>query len=421
MCLMIKKNKNILIFLSIGIVLIVSMFFALNNKKEYHELPKVKLKDTFKNKQFALMLEQKNGEYQESEGELPTEGYVFNESKSDCVDVNGKVIDNTIDYDYENYTITLNTDKTCYCYLYYDIEPNINFLRSKDIDGHLTTELTGGLYRYQGLYTDDVRNYICLGDNCCKTSECSADSNDDMYRIIGINSYGELKVIKKTAFTEALSWHTDYNVDVEWLNSDLFHRLNDYEEGTMYQSNSFYSILTPDLKSLIVKKYWMYGDTNTEDNAIRYIGDKIYAVETGKEETTHGVKSDNAEGYISEPYLWNKSIEAFIGLQYLHDYIYAYPGGSPGENSIASNAWIHLSHNEVNHPTNSHANYFGYEWTMTRAGFSANYYMARYINMAGVIFLNPYKYTFAVRPVFYLSNAIELSGQGSLDDPFVLI
>ena len=170
MCLMIKKNKNILIFLGVGIVLIVSIFFSLN-KKEYHELPKVKIKESIKNKQFALLLEQTKGkgDYKESVGELPTEGYVFNESKSGCTDINGKIIDESLNYDYETYTVLVDTSKTSYCYLYYDIEPNIKFFRSKDKDNHLTKELTGGLYRYQGIYekdedgnvTNDVENYLC--------------------------------------------------------------------------------------------------------------------------------------------------------------------------------------------------------------------------------------------------------------------
>ena len=206
-----------------GLVLVVSMFFAFSSKKEYHELPKVKIKEPLNNKQFALMLEQANGEYKESTGEFPTEGYVFSESKSGCTDINGKVIDGALSYDYETYTVLLDTSKTSYCYLYYDIEPNIKYLREKDTDNHLTSELAGGLYRYQGLVekddagnvTEDVENYLWLGSNCSEYGE-------NLYRIIGINAKGELKIIQRTS-TKKAKWWSDNTTDIKWPDSDVFH------------------------------------------------------------------------------------------------------------------------------------------------------------------------------------------------------
>ena len=67
MCLMMKRNKNILIFLGIGIVLIVSIFFVFNNKQEYKELPQVKLKDNKSNEKLAILVEKntQKGTYEE--------------------------------------------------------------------------------------------------------------------------------------------------------------------------------------------------------------------------------------------------------------------------------------------------------------------------------------------------------------------
>ena len=61
-----NRNKliKIISFIIVVFALIISAIFLFNNKdNEYKELPKVKLKEQSNSKQFALMLEQDNGEY----------------------------------------------------------------------------------------------------------------------------------------------------------------------------------------------------------------------------------------------------------------------------------------------------------------------------------------------------------------------
>ena len=410
-----RNNKKILLGIILLLITITSVFLVFNKKEEYKELPKVKIKGQNNKKQFALMLEKTkgSGDYQESDGELPTEGYVFNKEKSSCTDINGKKIDGILDYDYENYIALLDTSKTSYCYLYYDIEPNISYLRDKDTESHLSKGLTGGMYRYQGLYTDDVRNYICLGENCCNTEECSADTNDSMYRIIGINAQGELKVIKKTALTEAMRWYSTNKSDVDWLNSDLFHRLNDNENGT-YKDSSFYNGLNQNLKNLIIKKEWMYGRIVE----MQWNSAEMYKMETGKQVAPYRKKNENDYDYVIEYYLWNESVLAHIGLQYIHDYMLAYPGGNPENKDSAINSWIHLSHNEKNHPSNSV--FVGSDYLLSKLGYwNSGNYNAWYIRVDGDIPINGgYNGFQGIRPVFYLSNDIELTGEGTLTSPF---
>ena len=122
-----NKNRNILIFIGIAIFLLGGLFLLFNKSHAYHELPKVKLKDNDNVKQLALMVEQTKGtgNYEDKSAEyvsaFPTNGYRLNEGMSGCTDMNGKTIDNAIEYDYDNYTLTVNTSNTAYCYLYYDI------------------------------------------------------------------------------------------------------------------------------------------------------------------------------------------------------------------------------------------------------------------------------------------------------------
>ncbi len=119
---MLKENKKILIIFSIGIVLIVSMFFVFNKKEEYKELPRVKLKDSINTSGLAIMVESdyKTEKYTKWENkEFPTNGYTLNRIKSGCVDKNGNNID-ALTYNEDNKTISIKTKQSVYCYLYYD-------------------------------------------------------------------------------------------------------------------------------------------------------------------------------------------------------------------------------------------------------------------------------------------------------------
>ncbi len=291
---------------------------------------------------------------------------------------------------------------------------NADIAEENDKTDILTDTSVGGMHRYQG--TGDVNNYICLG------SECS-ENGKDLYRIIGITDDGEIKVIKKTALTS--KWHTD-DIDIEWPDSDLFHQLNDYAESEYgshtYDSTSFYSKLSEQLKPYIVKKDWMYGDTNLEyDSADMYNGNKVYAIETGGEPTTHRVKNENNYNYTEQPYTWSKKVSAYIGLQYIHDYIYAYPGGEPGNYTTAKNAWIYFSKND-------NSNYYS-EFLISRYGYfysksgyvSSHGYESLAVYLSdGCVNISALTYTGAVRPVFYLSSDVSLSGEGTLNTPYTI-
>ncbi len=451
---MIKKNKNTFIFLSMGLVLVVSMFFSFNKKDEYKELPKVKVKDTFKNKQFALMLEQDNGEYKESTGELPTEGYVFNKEKSGCTDVNGKIIPNAIGYDYETYTVLVDTSKTSYCYLYYDKEPNIGYLRSKDNNSQLTKELTGGMYRYQG--TNDVANWICFGTK--DIEQCKENIDKYMYRIIGINAKGELYLLKETFLKEddvtVFAWNNDYlisdtatylcpnGVCPEWNDADLFKRINGIFNGTsdgsgstsgesdtdIFVDSEYYEYLKSgdevnggeeesDWYSLIQTHSWYYGDTIERNNV--YNGNEIYAIETGDDgdgKTVHYVKGEDGK-VTSETYTWTNKVDAKISLMYIHDYTYAYPGGNPNNATNVKNSWIFFQKDGYNNSSS-------WEWLSTRWGIynaSSTNVFARSVNSnSDLNGGSNLVIGIGVRPVFYLSNKINLSGNGTKESPYTL-
>ncbi len=410
------NSKKILVtFLLVIELILVNLTYQSFLHKEINKEEK-----TVEKKQFAMFIKEDN-EYVEYKGDsLFPEGYFINNDLSKCVDENDNVVDNAISS--MGSSVTITSSKTIYCTLYFDKNETLEYLRSKDSINALSKNIVGDMYRYQGIYSDDIRNYICL-DNCCKTEECEADDNDDMYRIIGINENGELKVIKKTALTEAMQWHTVLESDTEWPDSDLFHRLNDSEEGT-YKDNSFYSTLNQNLKNIIVAKDWLYGDYYPIPT---YDGNNLYSVETGILDVIHYIKENDNK--VMKTYKWNKSINAYLGLMHMYDYLYAYKtndldAGKPGSNVNAVNSWIHISHNEVDYPLNSQSNRLGSEWLITRFGYNEttnnNNIYSRAISLNGTLGIDWITYREIVRPVFYLSSDIELNGEGSLTNPFTI-
>ena len=418
---MLKKNKNILIYLSIGIVLIVSMFFVFNKKdNEYKELPKVKLKEQTNLKQFALMLEQTSGkgDYQESSDELPTIGYHFNKEKSGCTDINGKVINDVLDYDYENYVVLLDTSKTSYCYLYYDkltLGETIRKINSKG----LNSDLEGGLYRYQGV-KNEVDNYVCLNEEC---------DSSNRYRIIGINEDNEVKLIKEESLG-TITYGNDIDIDTSWPDSNIYKALNT-------DNNSFYNTLTNDIKDMIIEKdwynarmYWSFFEQTSKDI------EKMYKIETGQEKTTYyenvPVSEEGKEGVICNIVTkdlghlnekmcyvtkneYAKSKKFNIGLMYIHDYYYSIQKGGYDCNynskneAICMTSWILNNANE--------------EWLLSTRGYANDYgiYSQYAITLKSVVSDKHYKSSLNYRPVFYISKDLSvIKGNGTVDEPFII-
>ena len=338
-------------------------------------------------------------------------------------------------------------------------------LRSKDTQGYLSPTIQGGMYRYQAAFEDsdssEMTNWICFGT----TENCGA--NDElidkyMYRIIGITPDGELYLLKETFLKEenstGFAWNDEYQIsgsgaDVcpngicpEWNEADLFQRINGTANGTKSGSGDANDGIDNDtdifvdseeydyLRSgdnvnggtsasiwynLISDHEWMYGDT--VDKSSIYNGDTAYKIETGKKETTYYTQQPaDSTTVVEETYKWpnTNKVKAKISLMYIHDYIYAYPGGTPENDSTAKNAWVFFQKDEYNSSPIM-------EWLSVRCGVITPYleYMrARNINSTGTVNRPPLNSNPAARPVFYLSSNVKIKdgGEGTKTNPFIL-
>ena len=163
-----KKEISIII---LSILLVLFGFLTIKSlKNKPVVLDEVKLKDIEigKKRTFAIMLQDEVGgtTYTESSSSsFPSSGYTFNSTKSGCMDANGEKIDNALSYDDETHKASVTTNKTSYCYLYFDIEtPTSPFI---ELLGNKMTQYTGkvtDIYTDYGVGVDATKVYY-MNDN----------------------------------------------------------------------------------------------------------------------------------------------------------------------------------------------------------------------------------------------------------------
>ena len=436
----IKYKKYII---SIVLILLLSLFF-LNMKyllpKKYKEIPEVKLREIKNSKTFAIMI-QNGEEYEEySSNKWPDENYQFKEAK--CVNDNGALVDNAITF--ENGKATLKINQTIYCTLYFD-KSTLGKLRDNEISANkhnLSSDIQGGMYRYQGNNNDEIYNYICFGTankNDCINEETGYDKY--MYRIIGITKEEKLYIIKMKGVEEenkkTFAWNSKYDSSsdclgdaCEWPNSDIYKRLNgEASNGNpIFINNVRYEYMEENnlWYKKIEKHDWMYGDvynaasTSTLNDETIYgainNGLILYDIETGAKPTLTYDYSQSK--YVKHQWSTKKIASAKIGLMYLHDYYLAYDSErdwSYKANTLDTNNWLFI---ENNYNTTGDSS----EWLISRIGGHSNMVHGAWrICDSGFVCANGLQYSRVIRPTFYILPTIKIkSGTGSISNPFIL-
>ncbi len=330
---------------------------------------------------------------------------------------------------------TLNIDVT-----FQDLDCNVGvskvetYLRSKDTENKLTADKVYGMYRYQGnsivtkVNTDEDgyfesvdktdtmnSNYICLGSDCSETS-------NDMYRIIGITEDGLMKVVKNTPANDSIAWNSDYQTDIKWPKSELYKYLN----------TEYYNTLPIELKNKIINTTWLYGDVNQNDllsnprimelmGTLQGAGDegakkeaatelaKLMATETINLESQNATSKTVGNISLMSVTDYCSSFESDKDLNCMSTTVNADLLGST-ETSDFGISWLA--------PQNEWNEGYGWEWTMSRSGFRSSAYHAWYVLALGPLNNNYVNLERAARPVFYLASDVEISGSGTIGDPF---
>ena len=283
-------------------------------------------------------------------------------------------------------------------------EKNLELLKATTDEDHLKVAYEGDeLIRYIGNYdevtykTDSVKkainNFICFGTNNIDT--CTKSPATYMYRIIGITTENvnrdlgleknQLKIIKAEPNSDgkSVAWNDDFSSDIPWDSADV---------QKTYLNTTFMKTIT-DIKELVGTHNWsdLIGVNESPNNGPKwYIGDKT---SYGASETTTKSSSQHQ-----------------IGLMYQSDY---YNSWSYGSNT---NSWLNICHGRTG-TSISCGSY--YEWTMTRYGYSGGS-VAWDVHWDGSLGFGWVSNTNAVRPVFYLTSNITISGKGTEASPFII-
>ena len=168
---MIVFNKKILVLflITIEICSIFLMCKSINNKESILDDVTLKNNNNIKlNNQVAVMLEQNDGTYKESNTTWPT-NMVFNAEKSGCINQDGMKIENSITY--ENGTAIIETDASSYCYLYFDLDKVAPTISAMSLNNGATYTISATVTATFSWSDSDVA-YYCL-TNTNSSSSCS--------------------------------------------------------------------------------------------------------------------------------------------------------------------------------------------------------------------------------------------------------
>ncbi len=225
-----------------------------------------------------------------------------------------------------------------------------------------------------------VDNFVCFGyanESDCKVALAN---NEYIYRIIGITSKGEMKLIKNKALAQTYKWHNS-KLDILWNKSDLFSDLN----GTAYFSN-----LLSTWQGKIETYNWPNEDVGSKD----FSGD-----------ADHNCATESSSAKIGGK----------IGLATLSDYYY-----SNGCNCASDNGWFCRAGWLSLRRSGLSPNQGDLEWLMGRSSLYDGMALGFRPSDGGVWYFDM-DHNGSVRPVFYLSSdALISSGNGTSTDPFII-
>lgn len=422
------KNQKKTIICLILVIIINSIIIYKITYKEKNVLNNITTKDEINNMDgLAIMLDQGDGTYKESDSKSFPTDMEFNSEKSGCIDNLGKVIPNSITF--ENGIVSVELEETSSCYLYFDklfnllkicntynnIDECVKNQNIENVDSIWKSNLNGDGYRYVGT---NPNNYICFGTT--DKTNCTNNTDKYMYRIIGIfnddSGNNHLKLIKKEALNEDKTWHNVLNATVNWDESSLYNGLHKND----FMTNSEYKYMQEIFWPGIISN-WKYISANTLSSTVyelHYLANSsknVYLHEMNKPEKTN---ETCYAAYSVTPTIvdcnsgtW-KEVNAKIGLMYANDYLL-----SMGEETLNlvnvnnkdkfKNGWINIYNNDIG----------GEEFVIAKESNSSSYIIQTNGYLSGYGFTGKAK----VRPVFYLNSSVKLiSGSGTLDNPFII-
>ena len=318
-----------------------------------------------------------------------------------------------------SYTINIdpynNGDTKAFsCKLHADSTPLTDYLIAS---GNLwQSGLEGDGYRYVGsgaVGTDtNPDNFICFGTT--DKSECTANQDKFMYRILGVfadsSGNSHVKLIKYKQLIKT-TWNST-SADVNWEDSTLYASLN----GSGFLTNTTYDYLQDTTWNNRIENWtWSAVNTKTNDGSD---GPDYWKGLTPSQIYLHEMNRSTKTSTVGE---WTMPTGK-IGLMYASDYTLSLGSsaleittGTYTNSDLLETGWMHQNNNDTTKSS--------YEWTLARTGDDADgYFFVWDVAGGGGVIDNFVEDAGGVRPTFYLTSDVKITadGDGSLENPFII-
>jgi len=459
-----KYSKPIALLIMILMVLFIGNIVKIHRNKA--KLENINLKTSkIDREKFAIYVED-DGEYVEYDNDtFPTDGYTFNSELSNCVDVKGNIVENILSLNGNSVTVTSN--KTVYCTLYFDIIPpdiKITLGENALTKPSKTINCSNGT---TGTYWDSKYRGLVFGSGTNTSTNCSISGSDatslgylkDIVEGTTV-SFGNTGVVDESSDNAGYRYEGKEPNNYIWFNDEMWRIIGSIPvcttSGCGNSSTRLVKIirnesiggLVSDGKSSGNTGEWgsntlykllngcYYGKKNTSDYDLNnsgtlcstYCNGYSSAAKVGCDYTNIGISNDASDYYGSmvENVYWNtgastnaaaastvytnekvtQTVAGRIGLMSASDYGYA---ASFGRGNLSA-------YSNVNYMGSDWLYGQGYEWTNIQS--SSNTDHALNVSNSGFATGNA-RYGYAVRPVLYLSASVYVvSGDGSEVNPY---
>ena len=438
-----KKKRILAVFIVVVLVLCFGLFMknktnTLNNSS----INKESVTKELNNNLIGAYI-QEGEEYIQTDN-IPSSGYEFNEEKSYCKIGDIVQEDTTLSYDMNTQTITVSpiTKEGLKCYLYFDEkasgseyilaqEGGIDVIKSKGTPNFSESATADeGMYAAEDDYGTSYYYRGAVNDNWIKFG-VDSNNNPIYWRIIRINGNGTIRLIYNGISTSSTGENTQIGA-YAFNNSNN----NNAYVGYMYQIGQVHG-LSIDSNAKVQLDNWYARNLEDEakylDGSTGFCGDREPSTNvhisnglggTGTTQTFYGsfirvnINKTPSLKCLNSSDLYTTAIdnETYPNPKENGNQTLIYPIGLITADEVAVAGWVNNSSNS------RHYLYTGQAyWTMSPVwydfGGSGNF-QVNGENYNDYWFVTD---TFGLRPVINLKADVQITGSGTVSDPFKVV
>ena len=442
-------KRNILI--AIVLVLIICIGIIIKNKTNTlsnGSINKESIREELDSNLIGAYI-QKGEEYIQTD-DIPSSGYEFNSDESYCKIGDTVQEDITLFYDMDTQTITVSpiTKEGLKCYLYFDEKAAAGetilahydtILTRNDFSTTITNSTTGTIYKSanESQYDDFGEVYYFAGNPTDNWFQFGTNSsNQPLYwRIIRINGNGSIRLIYNGTSTTSKGNST--MIETSRVFNSSYN--NNMYVGYMYQSGQVHGLSTNSSIKTVIDNWYasnLAGEAEYLDGNAGFCGDR-YPSSSSSSSNGSGGTGTTIAYYGAYIRLLSGKKPSFKCRDKDND-LYTTPGSSTGNEALRADPKNEdsrltpiglITADEVSFAGGvyglSNNSYYLHNnavyWTMSPYHFNGSNAYVFYVASLGDLHSSNVNGTLGLRPVINLRSDVELTGSGTISDPFKVV